>query len=132
MSESDINERNIFGVFLKVKRQQKQLSLRELSNKVKVGHTYLLNIENGDKPPPNDELLKKMAAALNLIGEEKQLFFDLAAKSKQIRNDKNYYLPADVAEYINKTDSAKQAIRAADCLGCSNEFWNEILEQLEK
>lgn len=34
--------------------------------------------------------------------------------------------------YLNNTDSAKKVIRQADKLGYSNEFWNEILEQLKK
>lgn len=131
MSKLDINDKNLFGVFLKTKRKQKQLSLRELSKQIGIGHTYLLNIENGSKPPPNDELLKKIVAALHLGNEEKGIFFDLAAKSKQLRNSKNYYLPTDVAEYISKTECAKKAIRTANDSGCSNEFWNELLKKLK-
>lgn len=131
MSELDINENNLFGTYLKTKRIQKDLSLRELAKSLGIGHTYLLNIENGDRPPPNDEMLKQILKSLSLDEIEKQLFFDLAAKSKQIRNNKNYYLPVDISEYIGKIDSAKKAIRTADSMGCSDEFWNELLQKFK-
>ncbi len=131
MSELDIDENNLFGTYLKTKRIQNDLSLRELAKSLGIGHTYLLNIENGDRPPPNDEMLKQMAKTLSLEQSERQLLFDLAAKCKQIRNSKNYYLPVDVSEYISKTDSAKKAIRTADSMGCSDELWNELLKKLK-
>lgn len=131
MSKLDIDENNLFGAYLKSKRIQKDFSLRELAKSLSIGHTYLLNIENGNRPPPNDKMLKRIAVALSLDDDEKQLIFDLAAKSKTMRNNKNYYLPVDVSEYINKTDSAKKAIRTANSLGCSDEFWNELLKKLK-
>lgn len=131
MSKLDIDENNLFGIYLKSKRIQKDLSLRQLAKSLDIGHTYLLNIENGNRPPPNDKMLKQIAVALSLDDEERQLFFDLAAKSKQIRNNKNYYLPVDVSEYISKTNSAKKAIRTANSMGCSDEFWNELLKKLK-
>lgn len=131
MSKLDIDENNLFGIYLKSKRIQKDFSLRELARSLSIGHTYLLNIENGNRPPPSDEMLNQIVNALSLDESERQLFFDLAAKSKQIRNNKNYYLPVDVSEYISKTNSAKKAIRAANSLGCSDEFWNELLKKLK-
>lgn len=131
MSKLDVDENNLFGTYLKLKRIQKDFSLRELAKLLDIGHTYLLNIENGNRPPPNDEMLKQMAKSLSLDESERQLFFDLAVKSKQIRNNKNYYLPVDVSEYISKTYSVKKAIRTANSLGCSDEFWNEFLKKLK-
>lgn len=60
---------NLFGVFLKEKRQQKTMSLRELSDKANIAHTYILKIENGSKPPPSDNVLLKLARGLNLDDE---------------------------------------------------------------
>lgn len=123
---------NLFGVFLKEKRQQKNISLRELSDKANVAHTYIAKIENGSKPPPSDDVLLRLVKGLNLDDESSEIFFDLAAKCKRINDDKNFYLPADISEYLLNEDNAKKLIRKASKLGNSNEFWNEILKQLEK
>lgn len=122
---------NLFGVFLKEKRQEANMSLRELANSVGVAHTYILNIENGSKAPPGDVMLKKIANALHFDAQTAELFYDLAAMCKQNDDGKNLYLPTDVSEYIQKTEYAKLAIRQANKLGYGNEFWIEILKQLE-
>lgn len=123
---------NLFGTLLKEKREQKNISLRELAKIVKVTPTYLLYIEEGSKPPPSDDILLKLADALLLDNDSRVIFFDMALKAKKLKNDKIINLPADVIWYLSNTDSAKKVIRQADKLGYSNEFWNEILEQLEK
>lgn len=123
---------NLFGVFLKEKRQQKNISLRELSSKADVSHTYILKIENGSKPPPSDEVLIRLAKGLNLDDESAEIFFDLAAKYKRINDDKNFYIPADISEYLISEEKANALLRKASKLGYSNEFWNEILKQIEK
>lgn len=123
---------NLFGVFLKEKRQEKNMSLRELSCKANIAHTYISKIENGSKPPPSDDVMIRLAKGLNLDDETSEIFFDLAAKCKRINDDKNFYLPADISEYLLNEDNAKKLIRKASRLGNSNEFWNELLKQLEK
>lgn len=122
---------NLFGTLLKEKREQKNISLRELAKAVKITPTYLLYIEEGSKPPPSDKVLLKLANVLMLDSESKAIFFDIALKAKQLKNDELINLPADIALYLSDTDSAKKVIREADKLGYSNEFWYEILEQLK-
>lgn len=51
---------NLFGIFLKEKRQAANLSLRELADTIGVAHTYILSIENGSKAPPGDITLKEL------------------------------------------------------------------------
>lgn len=123
---------NLFGVFLKEKRQEKNISLRELSYRANIAHTYIAKIENGNKPPPSDDVMIRLAKGLNLDDDTSEIFFDLAAKCKRINDDKNFYLPADISEYLLNEDNAKKLIRKASKLGNSNEFWNELLKQLEK
>ena len=123
---------NLFGAFLKEKRQQKNISLRELSDKANVAHTYIAKIENGSKPPPSDDVLLRLAKALYLDDESSEIFFDLAAKCKRMNDDKNFYLPADISKYLSNEYNAKSLIRKASKLSNSNEFWNELLKQLEK
>ena len=126
-----MSKTNLFGVFLKEKRQETNMSLRELARSIGVAHTYILNIENGSKAPPGDVILKKIANALHFDAQTAELFYDLAAMCKQNDDGKNLYWPTDVSEYIQKTESAKSAIRQANKLGYGNEFWIEVLKQLE-
>ena len=107
------------------------MSLRELAHSIGVAHTYILNIENGSKAPPGDIMLKKIANALHFDAQTTELFYDLAAMCKQNDDIKNLYIPTDISEYLQKTESAKSAIRQANKLGYGNEFWIEILKQLE-
>ena len=123
---------NLFGVFLKEKRLQKGMSLRELAAKVGIAHTYLMNIENGNKPPPSDKILVQLEKSLLLDEESKILFYDIAAQVKEMCNNSNFYLPADVSSYLNSNDNAKRLIRKANQLGYTNEFWNDILQKLKE
>lgn len=123
---------NLFGSFLREKRQNENLSLRELSEKVGVAHSYIAKIENGSKLPPSDDVLLRLAKGLNLDDESVEIFFDLAAKCKALNDEKNYYLPADIAKYLSSENNAKIFIRQASRLGNSNEFWNELLKQVKK
>lgn len=107
------------------------MSLRELAHSIGVAHTYILNIENGSKAPPGDVMLKKIANALHFDIQTAELFYDLAAMCKQNDDGKNLYIPTDISEYIQKTESAKSAIRQASKLGYGNEFWIEIMKQLD-
>lgn len=126
-----MSKHNLFGVFLKEKRQQKNISLRELSYKANIAHTYIAKIENGSKPPPSDDVLFRLSNGLNLDDESADIFFDLAAKCKRINDDKNFYLPADISEYLFNEENATSVIRKANKLSNSNEFWNELLKQFE-
>lgn len=123
---------NLFGTFLKEKRLQKDMSLRELAEKANIAHTYLLNIENGNKPPPSDKILMQLEKALTLEEEGKFLFYDIAAQVKHLCNNSNFYIAADISSYLNDINDAKQVIREADRLGYSNDFWNEILQKLKE
>lgn len=120
----------LFGTYLKTKRIQKKISLRKLSEKAGMAHTYLSKIEEGLKPPPSDIVIKNLSKALSLNEEETLVFYDLAAKCKKSNDNKNNYLPIDVAEYIGKTEKAKEAIRKANKQEFSNDFWNELFNKL--
>ncbi|MGN0530330.1 MAG: helix-turn-helix domain-containing protein [Eubacterium sp.] len=122
---------NLFGAFLKEKRQEANMSLRELAHSIGVAHTYILNIENGSKAPPSGVMLKKIANSLHFDTQTAELFYDLAAMCKQDDDSKNLYIPTDISEYLQKTEFAKSAIRKANKLGYGNEFWNKIMKQLE-
>ncbi len=126
-----MTEKNLFGVFLREKRKQKDFSIRELAKKVNLSHSYLSSIENGKKPPPSNKALFDIASALKLDIESQRLLFDIAAEAKELQHN-DYTLPADITKYLYETLAAKSFIREADKQGYSNEFWEKILQQLKE
>ena len=123
---------NFFGLFLKEKRLQKDLSLRKLAELSGLSHIYLYHVENGKKAPPSDMALIELANALKLDNKSKIIFFDLAAKSKFEYDKGNFYSPIDIAGYINEQSSVKNVIREADKQNKSNDFWDELLKDMTK
>jgi transcriptional regulator with XRE-family HTH domain len=122
---------NTFGKFLKDKRQQNGLSLRALGKQVKLSHIYLYNIESGKKAPPNDEIIKRLANALNLDEKSRLLFFDIAAQCKSSIDSDNYYIPVDISKYLNENEDARNVIREANKKEQHNSFWNDLLMELK-
>ncbi len=123
---------NFFGLLLREKRLQKDLSLRRLSELSGLSHIYLYNVEHGDKAPPSDMALIRLANALNLDNESKIIFFDLAAKSKSEHDKNNFYSPVDVVRYINERPMVRNVMREAEKQEKSNEFWDELLKDMTK
>lgn len=123
---------NFFGLFLREKRLQKDLSLRKLAELSGLSHIYLYHVESGKKAPPSDVALTELEKALKLDNESKILFFDLAAKSKSEYDKSNFYSPIDIARYINEQSNVKNVIREADKQDKSNDFWDELLKDMTK
>lgn len=125
-------DKKIFGSYLAEKRQEKYLTLRELASIVDVSHTYLYNIENSFKAPPNDKLLLELSDALELSNKEKKIWFDISARTKQSIDSSNYHIPADIRMYLFDCKTACNAIRKVQELGLKDEFWSEFLKEIEK
>jgi transcriptional regulator with XRE-family HTH domain len=123
---------NTFGIFLKEKRQQNGLSLRALGKQVELSHIYLYNIESGKKAPPSDDVIKRLANALNLDEKSRLLFFDIAAKCKFDIDSSNYYMPVDISQYLNENEDARNVIREANQKEQHNSFWSDLLKELKK
>lgn len=100
-----------FGDFLKFFRMQRGMTLRDLSNKVDLGFSYLCDIENNRKAAPNDMALLKIATILMLSVSEKAEFFDSAAESKRKIDKNNFHIPADIGEYISRDEKTKNELR---------------------
>jgi transcriptional regulator with XRE-family HTH domain len=80
-------------------RNGKEVSQRDLAEKIDIAVTYLSKIENGKvKPYLSEEKLKKIAEKLNLTGQEENEIFDLAKKMPPLikeqtkRNSVNEFL----------------------------------------
>ena len=66
---------NDIGIFIRQKRIQKQISLRNFSRQVGISAEYLSKIENGFRPAPNVEILERIATQLLLSTQEKEILY---------------------------------------------------------
>ena len=73
------------GEFLKEKRLEKNLSLRQVAYKTGLSHTYISDIEKGNLLGTN-ETQEKIMIALNFTEEEKNFFYSLLIEDDSIPN----------------------------------------------
>jgi len=67
-----------FGFLLKVLREQRGLSARELARLAEVDHAYIYRLETGEKESPSDEVLGKLIRALKAGKRESDMLRYLA------------------------------------------------------
>lgn len=123
-----------FGNFISKKRKEKEISLRTMAKDLNISVSYLSDLEQGNKLPPNStkdnykDLMMLIMDYLELNDEEKnncQLFAD---------NDlvKKGYVSNDITNYMGQTPLANVALRKAKDLNYSDEDWKKIIEKIEK
>ena len=115
---------NTFGSFIKAKRIYNYLSVRAFSELIGISATYLSKIENGLKPAPKECVLEKIADVFMLNEDEKEQFYDLAAKTK---GDKA--LAKDLIEYINENEIIHKTLRTSKRLDINPGEWEKIYKQ---
>ena len=91
------NGKESFNIRLRELRKQAGLSQRELSDKIGVNFTYLSKIESGALPPPSEQVIHRLAKALNADKDE---LLTLAGK-----------IPSDVVQML-KNREALQLLRS--------------------
>lgn len=98
-----------FNTFLKNKLEQNSLSKNKFAKMLGVSPTYVGDMIKGTKGPPDIELQIKIADCLNILGSDREKFFNKIAKEKN-------EIPSDIyKEVLSKEDK-----------------WNEIRKILEK
>ena len=93
-----------FKQYIKNKRINKSYSIRAMADILQLSHGYLADIEKGRRQAPNKVILDKIISALELNKPDKELLYDLAAKT---RND----IPVDIKEYILSNKDSYNTIR---------------------
>ncbi|MGN1432838.1 MAG: helix-turn-helix domain-containing protein [Ruminococcus sp.] len=116
-----------FGSFIYKKRTQKHISLRGFANMIGVSAVYISSMEKGKRAAPTYPVLIKIANALMLSDEEKELMFDLAAKSK-----KSLTLAEDLLEYINCNEIVHKALRMAKKCSATDEDWQNFIDSISE
>ena len=88
-----------FGDYLRRRRKDKELGLREMALKAEISPSYLSRLESGDETnPPSEKAILKFAQAL---GEEPDVLMRLAGR---ISKDVKQYVAstANVADFLRK------------------------------
>jgi len=115
-----------FGDFLQ-QRRSSMMRQKVLAEKLGITVSYLCEIENGRKDPPQYELVVKIADVLNLKGTDRERFFDLAGKG---RNE----VSPDLPEYIMNSDVAdtvRMALRTAKSSKASVQDWLDFVQRMQ-
>lgn len=114
-----------FGEELKRIRKDRGLSIRKTGELTGISHAYLSQIENGKRPKPKPEIIKKLANALNesYVGlmEKAGYLEDLTPQEKEslIINE----------EYQNHLDKKLEMILQK--ISINNEFLPELKDEIE-
>lgn len=114
-----------FGDFITQKREEKQITLREMAKKLGITPPYLSDVEKERRNPFDLEKLEIITNILMLSEEDKTIKLDLAGKK---RNE----VAPDLPEYIMERDYVSVALRTARDLDAGEEEWLEFVKELKK
>jgi len=113
-----------FGDYIKERRLNMNIKLREFADMIGVVPSYVSDIEKGNRNP-TESYLEKIIKALKLSDGEKDTFYDLVGKA---RNE----VSPDLNEYIQKTDIARVALRRARDKKIPNGMWEDFINKIDK
>lgn len=114
-----------FGDFIAQKREEKQITLREMAKKLNITPPYLSDVEKDRRNPFDLEKLELISNILMLSEEEKTTMLNLAGKK---RNE----VAPDLPEYIMERDYVSAALRTARDLDAGEEEWLKFVDELKK
>jgi len=119
------NNDNTFGEFIAKKREEKQITLREMAQKLSITPPYLSDIEKDRRNPLEKAKLDEIAGILNLSEEERRVMYDLAGKKRNA-------VSPDLPDYIMERDYVRAALRKAIDVNAGETEWLKFVEELEK
>jgi transcriptional regulator with XRE-family HTH domain len=103
-----MKRKELFSDFLRKKRLEKGLGLREFARLIKMQPSNYCNVESGSLPPPADKL-NLIAASLDLQkgSSDYRKFMDLASN---VRDE----IPSDIQELIRKSSLIPSMLRTIE------------------
>ena len=114
-----------FGEYLKHKREEKQISLREVARTLGVSAPFLSDVENNRRGPLTEERLADLAKVLNLNEKEQDEMYDIVGKQKGL-------LAPDLNPYVTERPYVNAALRTARNLEANEEDWQRFVDDLIK
>jgi transcriptional regulator with XRE-family HTH domain len=121
MQKTTIN----FGEYLKKKREEKQISLRELARRLKLSAPFLSDVENNRRAPLTEERLATLADVLNLSETEEAEMYDIVGHQKGL-------LAPDLNPYVSDRPYVNAALRTARNLEADEDDWKMFIAELIK
>jgi len=113
-----------FGEFIAKKREEKQITLREMAKKLDISPPYLSDVEKDRRNPFELEKLEQLSNILHLSEEEETIMFNLAGKKRD-------EVAPDLPDYIKGRDYVSAALRTARDLDAGEEEWLKFVEELK-
>ena len=114
-----------FGEFLQRKREEKEITLRRMADKLGFSAPFLSDVEKGRRNPPELSKLEQIADILSLSIADKQTMFDLAGKKRES-------VAPDLPDYIMSRGYVAAALRTARDLDAGEEEWQRFVDELQK
>ncbi len=112
-----------FGEYLKHKREEKQISLREVARTLGVSAPFLSDVENNRRGPLTEERLADLAKVLNLNEKEQSEMYDIVGKQKGL-------LAPDLNPYVTERPYVNAALRTARNLEANEVDWQWFSDYL--
>lgn len=113
-----------FGEFLQDKREDRNITLREMAKRIGVSAPFLSDVEKGRTAPLTKERLDKVAEILDLSKEEKAQMYTIVGKQRNI-------VAPDVSDYVMR-DYVSAALRTARDLNAGEAEWQRFVEELKQ
>lgn len=123
-----------FGNYISTKRKQKGISLRVMAKDLNISVSYLSDLEQGNKMPPNSSnekyknLIINIMDYLNMDDNDRQTCLNYADKDLI----KKGHISNDITNYMENNPLASIALRKAKNLNYSDDDWKKIIEELDK
>lgn len=120
-----IKKYDSFGAFLSEKREERDISLRELARQLGVSAPFLSDVEKNRSAPFIQERLEKAAEIMHLSIEEKTQMYDIVGRQRDS-------VAPDLPEYIKGRDYVSAALRTARDLNAGEKEWQQFIDELKK
>lgn len=123
-----------FGNFISNKRKEKGISLRMMAKDLNISISYLSDLEQGNKMPPNSsnekyrDLIISIIDYLNMTDADKDKCLNFADNDLARKG----HISNDITDYIGQTPLASVALRKAKDLNYSDDDWKKIIDNFDK
>jgi transcriptional regulator with XRE-family HTH domain len=106
-----------FGAILRALRVESEIGLRELARLIDKSPGYLSDVEHDHVPPPSEDVILKIAAAL---GADKKELLSVAKK-----------MDPEISSYVAREPEAADFLRMARDRGFDRDDWEKLSQLAE-
>ena len=116
-----ISNRDKFGTYVRERRTELGITLRDLAERLNVSAAYMSDIEKGNRKAPVSHL-EQMLIELAVEPEEIEFFLDLSGCTHS-----NW---PEINEYLASCKGARDAVRLARDMGLSEQKFLELVNKI--